>query len=78
VVKPPPRRVNGNCRPPGALEYVCPSVFVGYGRDHDRQVGAGMFTAKLGAAKILFQRVPDLNGPMQQRFLRNALSWLCG
>jgi hypothetical protein len=53
-------------------------VFVGYGRDHDRRVGAGTFTAKLGAAKILFQRVPDLNGAMQQRFLRNALSWLCG
>ncbi len=53
-------------------------VFVGYSRDHDRRVGAGTFTTKLGAAKILFQRVPDLNGPMQQRFLRNALSWLCG
>jgi len=52
-------------------------VFVGYGRDHDRQVGAGTFTTKLGTAKILFQRVPDMNGPMQQRFLRNALSWLC-
>jgi hypothetical protein len=49
-------------------------VFVGYSRDHGRQVGAGTFTAKLGAVKILFQRVPDLNGPMQQRFLRNALS----
>ncbi|MDE2267363.1 MAG: glycoside hydrolase [Alphaproteobacteria bacterium] len=53
-------------------------VFVGYSRDHDRRVGAGTFTTKLGATKILFQRVPDLNGPMQQRFLRNALSWLCG
>jgi hypothetical protein len=52
-------------------------VFVGYSRDHDRQVGAGTFTTKLGATRILFQRVPDLNGPMQQRFLRNALSWLC-
>jgi beta-galactosidase len=52
-------------------------VFVGYGRDHDRQVGAGTFTTKLGTTKILFQRVPDMNGPMQQRFLRNALSWLC-
>lgn len=52
-------------------------VFVGYSRDHDRQVGAGSFTTKLGAGKILFQRVPDLNGPMQQRFLHNALAWLC-
>jgi hypothetical protein len=52
-------------------------VFAGYSRDHDRQVGAGTFTTRLGAGKILFQRVPDLNGPMQQRFLRNALAWLC-
>jgi hypothetical protein len=51
-------------------------VFVGYSRDHDRRVGAGTFTARLGAGKILFQRVPDMNGPMQQRFLRNALAWL--
>jgi hypothetical protein len=53
-------------------------VFVGYGRDHDRRVGAGTFSARLGAGKILFQRVPDLNGAMQLRFLRNALAWLCG
>ena len=53
-------------------------AFVGYSRDHDRRVGAGTFTAKLGSGKLLFQRVPDLNGPMQQRFLRNALAWLCG
>jgi beta-galactosidase len=53
-------------------------VFVGYSRDHDRRVGAGTFTTKLGAAKILFQRVPDMIAPMQQRFLRNALAWLCG
>lgn len=52
-------------------------VFVGYGRDHDRQLGAGTFTARLDKGKILFQRVPDLNGPMQLRFLSNALAWLC-
>jgi beta-galactosidase len=52
-------------------------VFAGYGRDHDRGVGAGTFTARLGAGKILFQRVPDLNGAMQLRFLSNALAWLC-
>jgi beta-galactosidase len=52
-------------------------VFAGYGRDHDRQIGAATFTARLGRGKILFQRVPDLNGPMQLRFLSNALAWLC-
>ena len=52
-------------------------VFVGYGRDHDRQVGAGTFTARLGRGKILFQRVPDFAPPLQQRFLHNVLAWLC-
>jgi len=52
-------------------------VFVGYSRDHDRRVGAGTFTTKLGAGRIVFQRVPDLSGPMQQRFLSNTLNWLC-
>jgi hypothetical protein len=52
-------------------------VFVGYSRDHDRRVGAGTFTTKLGAGKVVFQRVPDLIAPMQQRFLSNALNWLC-
>lgn len=52
-------------------------VFVGYGRDHDRQVGAGTFTARLGKGRLVFHRLSDFNGPMQQRFLRNALAWLC-
>jgi len=52
-------------------------VFAGYGRDHDRQVGAGTFAMRLGKGKILFHRLSDFNGPMQQRFLRNALAWLC-
>jgi beta-galactosidase len=51
-------------------------VFVGYGRDHDRRVGAGTFSARLGEGRILFHRVPDFTGPLQQRFLRNALAWL--
>ena len=52
-------------------------VFVGYSRDHDRQIGAGTFTTRLGSGKVLFHRVPDFAEPMQLRFLSNALSWLC-
>ena len=52
-------------------------VFVGYSRDHDRRVGAGTFTTRLGQGKVLFNRVPDFAAPVQQRFLRNALAWLC-
>ena len=51
-------------------------VIVGYSRDHDRMVGAGTFTAKLGKGKVLFHRVPELHPVMQQRFLANALKWL--
>jgi beta-galactosidase len=52
-------------------------VFAGYSRDHDRRIGAGTFTARLGSGKLLFHRVPDFAAPMQLRFLSNALQWLC-
>ncbi|HEY0281093.1 MAG TPA: hypothetical protein VGC27_00520, partial [Rhizomicrobium sp.] len=52
-------------------------VFVGYSRDHERRVGAGTFSARLGKGRILFQRVPDVLAPLQLRFLSNALGWLC-
>jgi hypothetical protein len=51
-------------------------VVIGYSRDHDRKVGAGTFTTKLGAGKVLFHRVPDFHPVLQQRFLANAIRWL--
>jgi len=51
-------------------------VLVGYSRDHDRKVGAGTFTARLGKGQILYHRVPDFQPVMQRRFLANALRWL--
>jgi hypothetical protein len=51
-------------------------IVAAYSRDHDRNVGAGTFTTKLGAGKILYHRVPDLQPVMQARFLQNALRWL--
>ena len=51
-------------------------VIVGYSRDHDRKVGAGTFTAKLGNGKLIFHRVPELHPVLQQRLLSNALRWL--
>ncbi len=51
-------------------------VFVGYSRDHDRRIGAGTFTTRLGRGKVLFHRVPDFVTPMQLRFLSNAVGWL--
>jgi beta-galactosidase len=51
-------------------------IIVAYSRDHDRNIGAGTFTTKLGNTKILYHRVPDLHPVLQQRFLANALAWL--
>ena len=51
-------------------------ILVGYSRDHDRRIGAGTFTTRLGAGKILYHRVPELHPVLQQRFLANAIQWL--
>jgi beta-galactosidase len=51
-------------------------VIVGYSRDHDRNVGAGAFTTRLGKGKLLYHRCPDFHPVLQQRFLANALRWL--
>jgi hypothetical protein len=51
-------------------------IVVGYSRDHDRQVGAGTFTTRLGKGKVLYHRVPPMHPVMQARFLANAIRWL--
>ena len=51
-------------------------IVAAYSRDHDRKIGAGTFTAKLGSTKILFHRIPDFTAPLQKRFLANAIHWL--
>ncbi len=51
-------------------------IVVGYSRDHDRRIGAGTFTTRLGGTKILYHRVPELHPVLQQRFLANAIAWL--
>jgi beta-galactosidase len=51
-------------------------IIAAYSRDHDRNVGAGTFTTRLGNTKILYHRIPDMHPVLQQRFLANALRWL--
>ncbi len=51
-------------------------VIVAYSRDHDRNLGAGTFTTKFGKGKLVYHRVPDFHPVMQQRFLKNVLTWL--
>ncbi|GGA62792.1 hypothetical protein GCM10011507_12990 [Edaphobacter acidisoli] len=51
-------------------------IIAAYSRDHDRHIGAGTFTAKLGTGRILYHRVPEFHPVTQQRLLSNALLWL--
>ena len=51
-------------------------IVAAYSRDHDRHLGAGTFTTRLGQTKVLFHRIPDFHPVLQQRFLANALRWL--
>jgi beta-galactosidase len=51
-------------------------IVAAYSRDHDRNIGAGTFTTRLGSTKLLYHRVPELHPALQQRFLANALQWL--
>jgi hypothetical protein len=60
-------------RAPGGAEV---EIVAAYSRDHSRTIGAGTFTTKLGAGKIVYHRVPDMQPVLQQRFLANALKWL--
>ena len=60
-------------RAPGGAEV---EIVAAYSRDHSRQIGAGTFTTRLGAGKIVYQRVPELQPVLQMRFLSNALKWL--
>ncbi|MFZ0391589.1 MAG: hypothetical protein WAN36_14105, partial [Calditrichia bacterium] len=62
-------------------------VFAGYGRDHDRNVGAAGFTAELGEGKILFFSLPGMvpgmmgksggmHPVMLKRLLLNSVEYL--
>jgi beta-galactosidase len=53
-------------------------IIAAYSRDHDRRIGAGTFSAKLGTGKVLYHRVPEMQPVLQARFLANALRWLSG
>jgi hypothetical protein len=53
-------------------------VIAAYSRDHDRQNGAASFTARKEAMRVLVHRLPDMAGPLQARWLANAVDWLAG
>jgi len=51
-------------------------VVAAYGRDHDRNLGAGTFSAKLGNTRLVLHRVLGMHPMLQRRFLFNALHYL--
>ncbi|KQZ29103.1 hypothetical protein ASD47_20490 [Caulobacter sp. Root1472] len=51
-------------------------VIAAYSRDHDRKNGAASFVARRGGMRVLVHRLPDMAGPLQQRWLANAVDWL--
>jgi beta-galactosidase len=51
-------------------------IVTAYTRDHAREIGAGTFTARKGAAQVVMHRVTDMHPVMLQRLLANALLFL--
>jgi hypothetical protein len=51
-------------------------IVTAYSRDHDRSIGAGTFTARLGATPLVMHRIVDMHPVLLGRFLANALLYL--
>jgi beta-galactosidase len=51
-------------------------VIAAYSRDHDRRNGAASFIARKDGMRVLVHRLPDMAGPLQGRWLANAVDWL--
>ena len=51
-------------------------VIAAYSRDHDRKNGAASFIARKDRMRVLLHRLPDMAGPLQRRWLANAIQWL--
>jgi hypothetical protein len=51
-------------------------VIAAYSRDHDRKNGAASLIARRDGMRVLVHRLPDMAGPLQRRWLANAIDWL--
>jgi hypothetical protein len=51
-------------------------IVVGYSRDHDRNIGAGTMTGKLGKGRYVMHRIVGMHPVLEQRFLANCVDWL--
>lgn len=53
-------------------------VVAGYGRDHDRNLGAAIFSVPCGAGSVTVVLLPGLNTIIRRRMLLNAVCQLAG
>lgn len=51
-------------------------VVAGYGRDHDRHLGAGTLAAKLGSTRLVLHQITGMHPALHRRFLANTLKYL--
>jgi hypothetical protein len=51
-------------------------IVAGYGRDHDRHLGAGTFTARLGSTPLVLHQILGMHPALFRRFLANAVHHL--
>jgi hypothetical protein len=51
-------------------------IIAAYSRDHDHHNGAASFIVRKDGMRVLFHRLPDMAGPLQKRWLANAVAWL--
>jgi hypothetical protein len=51
-------------------------IVAAYSRDHDRAIGAGVLTAKLGSTPIVMHQITSMQSVLHRRLLANALAWL--
>ena len=51
-------------------------IVAAYSRDHDRKIGAGTFTAKTAASRLVFHRITGMHPVFHRRFLANAAPYL--
>jgi beta-galactosidase len=51
-------------------------IVAAYSRDHDRNIGAGTFTAKVGSTPVVLHRITDMHPVFLQRFIANSLNFL--
>jgi len=47
-----------------------------YARDHDRNIGAGTLTTRVGSTPVVLHRIVDMHPVLLERFMANAVAWL--